>query len=256
MSSQTVQAADSVPSSAHARGKVPDFLVRTFNIVSDPALAHIIGWTASGRSFIVHDVDALQSDVLGVHFKHSSFKSFHRQLNLYAFRKVSDPSTLEFAHDSFVRGSPELLQHISRARASVGAVASAVAGEVQATVRSLKRKRAELETELHQMVTEHSAMQARLDAAESEAAALRVDIDATKQASAVLNVQVQSLLAFVSAMSVVSPFTPRVSLDVPAGALSIEVPSSAKRRKLNSGAPLTDVMSPREFLSGFTAADK
>lgn len=184
-------------SASESRARVPDFLKKLFAMVSDPQLEAIIGWSPDGLSFEVHDVDRLEAEVLGEVFKHASMKSLHRQLNLYGFRKIGAPTSWEFSHASFVRGAPELLSKITRARATTSTVTIAKATILETEVVSLKRKRSEMEHEIDTIAAEHAEIQARLDAAESEALALRSDLEASKQATQILNVQLQSLLAFV-----------------------------------------------------------
>lgn len=84
---------------AAAYANVPSFLLKTYDIVSDKKLDHIISWNKEGNSFIVHLPNDFSTEVLPLHFKTSRFSSFVRQLNMYEFRKIRDNSNEhEFVH--------------------------------------------------------------------------------------------------------------------------------------------------------------
>ncbi|KAI9217262.1 HSF-type DNA-binding-domain-containing protein, partial [Blastocladiella britannica] len=99
-------------------------------IVNDPETDSMIRWSAPGESFLVTDIPELERMVLPKHYKHRQFSSFVRQLNMYGFSKVNrvtrghsksdDQSVFEFAHTSFLRGRPDLLESIKRKSPSSG----------------------------------------------------------------------------------------------------------------------------------------
>lgn len=62
---------------------VPPFLSKTFDLVNDPNLDHIISWGPSGESFVVWDPVEFARFILPRNFKHNNFSSFVRQLNTY-----------------------------------------------------------------------------------------------------------------------------------------------------------------------------
>eukprot|EP00192_Tetraselmis_astigmatica_P006267 CAMPEP_0117669000 /NCGR_PEP_ID=MMETSP0804-20121206/11874_1 /TAXON_ID=1074897 /ORGANISM="Tetraselmis astigmatica, Strain CCMP880" /LENGTH=441 /DNA_ID=CAMNT_0005476979 /DNA_START=56 /DNA_END=1377 /DNA_ORIENTATION=+ len=89
------------------------FLLKTWNLVNDPASDHIISWSSSGLSFVVWNVEQFSKKVLPTAFKHSHFSSFVRQLNIYGFKKLTSQRN-EFGHPLFVQGDEDKLRRISR----------------------------------------------------------------------------------------------------------------------------------------------
>ncbi|KAG7368476.1 HSF-type DNA-binding protein [Nitzschia inconspicua] len=101
------------------------FLTKTFHMIDscDPTVAT---WNDDGMSFIIHDVAAFADNILPLYFKHSKFASFVRQLNFYSFRKIrAEPdfkisvktnqnNTVQFIHEFFRKGRPDLLHKINR----------------------------------------------------------------------------------------------------------------------------------------------
>eukprot|EP00743_Colponemidia_sp_Colp-15_P007806 GILK01008452.1.p1 GENE.GILK01008452.1~~GILK01008452.1.p1 ORF type:complete len:419 (-),score=55.97 GILK01008452.1:275-1504(-) len=95
---------------------VTGFLVKTYQMVSEPGSDDIISWSADGKSFLIHDPESFAKTLLPKSFKHDKLSSFIRQLNYYGFAKVycGSSNIWEFKHPGFQKGQPELLRTIVR----------------------------------------------------------------------------------------------------------------------------------------------
>ncbi|KAL3908252.1 MAG: hypothetical protein SGILL_008553, partial [Bacillariaceae sp.] len=76
-----------------------------------------IAWLSHGRSFKVLDIASFSQHTLPKFFPKIQYKSFIRQLNIYAFSRVKDrksPAFGEYSHRLFVRGNPDLCTLMTR----------------------------------------------------------------------------------------------------------------------------------------------
>ena len=62
----------------------------------------------------ISQLATFQSRVLPKYFRHRSYTSFVRSLNMYGFRRVGIENTREFAHPDFRRGRLDLLTRVKR----------------------------------------------------------------------------------------------------------------------------------------------
>ncbi|KAI8097121.1 HSF-type DNA-binding-domain-containing protein [Halteromyces radiatus] len=93
-------------------------------MVNDRTNQQLISWNPSGTSFLVCNATRFAQEVLPIHFKHSNFSSFVRQLNMYGFHKINkslrgqrgnnENEVWEFSHVKFQYGRPDLLEGIKR----------------------------------------------------------------------------------------------------------------------------------------------
>ncbi|PIA63828.1 hypothetical protein AQUCO_00201276v1 [Aquilegia coerulea] len=99
--------------------KPAPFLLRCYDMISDPSTDTIISWGSTDTSFVIWNMITFEQKLLPKYYKHKNFSSFMRQLNLYGFKK-SDPDRWEFTHDGFIKGQKHLLKNIPRKKSSQG----------------------------------------------------------------------------------------------------------------------------------------
>ncbi|CAA0825129.1 Heat stress transcription factor A-7a [Striga hermonthica] len=92
---------------------VPDFLTKTFKIVTDPSTNSIISWARSGESFIIWDHIRFSAEILPKYFKHSNLSSFVYQLNNYV-KKIGVDHQWEYENPNFQAGKEYLLTSITK----------------------------------------------------------------------------------------------------------------------------------------------
>ena len=60
-------------------------------MLDDESVADVVLWLPDGKFFAGHDAERFMVEVIPRYFKHASFKSFQRQMHLYAFYKLPVP---------------------------------------------------------------------------------------------------------------------------------------------------------------------
>ncbi|CEP17785.1 hypothetical protein [Parasitella parasitica] len=116
-----------IPPRLTAQRSVPAFLNKLYNMVEDTSTTDLIRWSNEGTSFIVEKHEEFAKTVLPRFYKHNTFASFVRQLNMYDFHKVphlqqgvliaeAEHEIWEFSNPHFQRGRPDLLVLVTRKR--------------------------------------------------------------------------------------------------------------------------------------------
>lgn len=92
-----------------------NFIVRTFEMISNTTHSDIVSWTNAGYSFAIYSTNLFASKILPKHFRHKNFSSFVRQLNMYNFHKQRDTGDIQvYTHPNFIQGHPEKLKDVRR----------------------------------------------------------------------------------------------------------------------------------------------
>lgn len=97
-------------------GRVNKFIRQLWGALDDPQTQDIFRWGQEGTSLIIADYEQFANAVMPRAFGLTNWRSFHRQLNFYRFKKINsfDRNMLEFKNEFFVRGRPHLLPNIRR----------------------------------------------------------------------------------------------------------------------------------------------
>lgn len=102
-----------------------DFVRKLYQMLLEEKYIDVVRWTPTGTSFVVLNTNEFTKNILPIHFKHSNFASFVRQLNKYDFHKVKIPTeekqtyqygddAWEFQHPDFKRDDMDALENIRR----------------------------------------------------------------------------------------------------------------------------------------------
>ncbi|RCI03602.1 stress-responsive transcription factor hsf1 [Rhizopus stolonifer] len=104
---------------------VPAFLNKLYNMIDDESTNILIRWSRDGKSFLVEKHEEFAKTVLPRFYKHNTFASFVRQLNMYDFHKIphiqtgvmineSEHQIWEFSHPHFQKQRSDLLTLVTR----------------------------------------------------------------------------------------------------------------------------------------------
>jgi hypothetical protein len=96
-----------------------NFVQKLYSMVSDSSTDGFIVWIEGGKAFEVLRTGAASKEaapVLQAYFKHSSFKSFCRQLNMYHFTRTQDKERWIFFNPHFRKDTSAHLDLIKRKR--------------------------------------------------------------------------------------------------------------------------------------------
>lgn len=97
-----------------SRSMASSFVKKLFEMVDNES-DDIISWVYDGTAFEVKDPKRLEAEILPNFFRHSRFQSLVRQLNFYAFKKVSkERSSWVYSHSHFQKHRPDLLDKLRR----------------------------------------------------------------------------------------------------------------------------------------------
>ncbi|CAO3642040.1 unnamed protein product [Mucor hiemalis] len=117
-----------IPSAIPSQRNVPAFLHKLYNMVGDESTMRLVRWSIAGNSFLVEGHEEFAKSVLPRFYKHNTFASFVRQLNMYDFHKVphiqqgvivneaAESEVWEFSHPNFRKNRPDLLALVTRKR--------------------------------------------------------------------------------------------------------------------------------------------
>jgi len=95
----------------------PRMLYEMLKVVEKNEQTDIVSWQPHGRCFLVHKHKKFIKDIMPKLFRQTKYSSFQRQLNLYGFQRLSTgPDKGGYYHECFLRGSPLLLDSITRTR--------------------------------------------------------------------------------------------------------------------------------------------
>ncbi len=100
------------------RGGVPAlFPVKLHRLLEEGKYPDIISWQPHGRCFLLRKPHEFVTKVMTKYFKQTKLTSFQRQLNMYAFRRISSgPEKGAYYHELFLRGKDKLCTHMVRMR--------------------------------------------------------------------------------------------------------------------------------------------
>ncbi|GAA5947364.1 hypothetical protein JCM3765_001641 [Sporobolomyces pararoseus] len=121
--SQSGGASGGTAATGKVKGGASEFVKKLYRMLEDRQFAEVVSWGYHGDTFVVKDMNQFTTTILPLHFKHSNFASFVRQLNKYDFHKVKQAdeggpmygeNTWEFKHPNFRVDMKDNLENIKR----------------------------------------------------------------------------------------------------------------------------------------------
>lgn len=136
-----------------------DFVRKLYQMLLEEKYIDVVRWTPPGTSFVVLNTNDFTKNILPIHFKHSNFASFVRQLNKYDFHKVKIPNeekkayeygddAWEFQHPDFKRDDMEALENIRRKPPTKKENPADMKGQLSSQILALQFEVARLQSEL------------------------------------------------------------------------------------------------------------
>lgn len=147
------------PASSTSGSGHNDFVRKLYQMLLDEKYVDVVRWTPSGTSFVVLNTNEFTKKILPIHFKHSNFASFVRQLNKYDFHKVKIPTeekqtyqygddAWEFQHPDFKRDDMDALENIRRKPPTKKENPAELKGHLSSQIQSLLFEVARLQNDL------------------------------------------------------------------------------------------------------------
>ena len=80
-------------------------------------LDHIVGWCLHGRCFVIHEPKDFVEIILPRYFREKKIASFHRQLHLYDFCRITTGRDRgAYYHELFLKGKAFLSLYMNRTK--------------------------------------------------------------------------------------------------------------------------------------------
>lgn len=95
------------------------FIKRLLDMLKNTKVCSIVSWNKEGKTIEIKDIKGFVEEILPKYYKHSSLSNFIRQLNMYSFKKIKDPTEKEciklvYSNSLFQKDRPELICKIDR----------------------------------------------------------------------------------------------------------------------------------------------
>jgi len=112
--------------------RFPRKLHELLETIDEDGPAGVISWQPHGRSFLIHKAEEFITTVMPQHFRQTKLSSFHRQLNLYGFLRITQGRDKgAYYHELFLRGKSFLVDRIKRQKVKGTMIKSAASPETE-----------------------------------------------------------------------------------------------------------------------------